>query len=259
MQVVSLRKMLFAAVVVLALFPMLQSAPAPNPAVVVPEPSPAERVREKLAESVTVSIPAEWTFGDALDYLTDKYNLRFAIDDRAFAAKKLDNVRGVNIGPGMGWQAIDVPLKGVLKNILDKGSLAEKGATYVIINKTIIITTADWAPYRWLHQLVTVDCQKEPLSSVLKRLAHETGTNLVLDPRAAKEAETVVTLQVHDVTLETAVSLLAEITDFRTLRLGNVLFLTTKANATEMRANKERAALISPFPLPTDVKLPPLP
>jgi len=258
MQLASLRKSMFVAAVVLALLPVLPSAPATDAAKDTTVPSPTEVVRDKLEQSIAgFNAPAEWTLKDALDYLGDHYHLTFVVDNRAFNNEGFKDVGGACIAPGEGWTLKDVKLKEVVRALLGKVQLPD--VTYVIIGNTIVITTAEGAPYLWLHQLVTVDCQKEPMSAVLKKLAHETGTNLVLDPRAAKEAETAVTMQVHDVTLERAVSLVAEMADLKPLRLGNVLFLTTKASAVDMRADKERAALISPFPLPDMKKVQPMP
>src|SRR5438067_1399862 len=61
---------------------------------------------------------------------------------------------------------------------------------------------------------------------------------------AAKEAKMEVSLQMEDVPLETAVRLLSEMAGLKPVRVGNVLFVTTKANATEMRADPE---LTQPF------------
>jgi hypothetical protein len=216
-------------------------------------------VRTKLSYPVDFQAGKELTLQDALDWLTDRYDLTFNVDCRAFEAKKVADVLGTNIASGEGWSLKGVDLKDVLRRLLSKGPLSEAGATYVIIDNAIVITTEEWATYRWMRQPVSVDCAKGDLASVLKKLAGETGTNLVLDPRVAKDAQAEITLKVHDVPLETAVCLLAEMAHLKPVRFGNVLFLTTKANAAELRADKDRAPLIGPCPLPTDVKVPALP
>ena len=42
-------------------------------------------------------------------------------------------------------------------------------AETVIIGNRIVITTSEWAKYRWMRQLVSLDCEKEELSSVLAK------------------------------------------------------------------------------------------
>lgn len=259
MRLVSLSLSWFAAGVLLALVPAALSAPTPEAAKSNAEPTATEELREKLMQSSDFTAQAEWTLGDALDYLTDRYALKINVDTRAFEAKKLAQVRGLNIAPGESWTLKGSSLRDVLGNILCHLPLDETEATCVLIGDRVIITTAEWAPYRLLRQRVSVDCRKEPLSAVLKKLARETGTNLVLDPHAVKEAETPVTLKLQDVTLERTLVVLAEANDLKPLRLGNIVLLTTKAHAAEMRADKQRAALLDSFPLPTDVKVPALP
>ena len=59
-------------------------------------------------------------------------------------------------------------------------------------------------------------------------------------------------MQAQDVSLEAAVSLLSEMAGLMPVRVGNVLFVTTKANAAAMRADPDRAHLIGPCPLPPE-------
>jgi hypothetical protein len=62
---------------------------------------------------------------------------------------------------------------------------------------------------------------------------------LLVDPRVSKEAQSPVTLQLDDVPLETAVRLMAEVSGLKAVRMGNVLFVTNKANAAELRAEPD--------------------
>jgi len=80
------------------------------------------------------------------------------------------------------------------------------------------------------------------LPAALKQLAKSTNTNLVLDPRVGKEAKTAaLTLQLEDVPLETAVRLMAEVAGLKSVRVGNVLFVTTEARADKLRSEPESA------------------
>jgi hypothetical protein len=47
--------------------------------------------------------------------------------------------------------------------------------------------------------------------------------------------------------------LMADMTGLKPLRVGNVLFVTTKENAIEMRDDPERTHVIGPCPLPSQI------
>src|SRR5262249_11970800 len=94
---------------------------------------------------------------------------------------------------------------------------------------------------RQVGQRVTVDFDQVPLDKALQQLAKETGTNLVLDPRQAPKVKDAVTLKLDDVPLEIAVRLMAEMTGLRSVRQSNVLFVTTKEVAAELRKEEENA------------------
>jgi hypothetical protein len=167
----------------------------------------------------------------------------------------------------------EVRLKDFLRNCLKQITVSPSEATYVVVGDTVILTTEDHAPYRWLKQRVNLDCDKEELSSALKKLSRDTGMNFVLDARATDEAKALVTLQLNDVTLETVVVLLAETVRLKAVRVGNTVFLTTKEHAAEMLpvpkldpntgmpivpAQGPVAPVIGPLPLPDEYPGPPL-
>ncbi len=64
--------------------------------------------------------------------------------------------------------------------------------------------------------------------------------NLVIDPRLGDKANKSVTLKLDDVSVETAVYLLAEVADLATVRLNNVLFVTTPEGAKQLEPHAER-------------------
>jgi hypothetical protein len=157
-------------------------------------------------------------------------------------------------------------VKDFLRILLKQIVISPSEATYVVVGEKVVITTKEHEPYRWVKQRVNVDCDKEELSSALKKLARETGTNLVIDARAKEEAKTIVTMQLQDVTLETAAILLAETTGLKPVRVGNVVFLTTKEHAKAMclpeividpqtglpAVGASMPALAGPIPLPAE-------
>ena len=256
MRRISLSRLVFASGFVVALIPLLLSAAAPDSATSKPPLSPAEKVRNDLDQTISVRSLEGTTLKDALDYLAKKKQFNFEIDNRAFLDEGLKDALQVTVDlPEMK----DVKVSQVLRRLLAKVPVAPSEAVYVIVGDTVVITTSAQAPYQWMHQTINLDCEKADLASVLKKLAHETGTNLVIDARAAKAAQTLVSLQMQDVPLEMAVYLLADMAGLQPVRVGNMLYLTTKANVIRMRADPELAQVIGPCPLPADVKVPALP
>ena len=67
-----------------------------------------------------------------------------------------------------------------------------------------------------------------------------------MDGRSQKEGQSPVTLQVEDIGLDAAVRLLAEMAGLKPVRVGNILFVTTKQSAQEMRGEPD----LAPNPMP---------
>src|SRR5262249_46376568 len=53
------------------------------------------------------------------------------------------------------------------------------------------------------------------------------------------EGQSPVTLKLEDVPLEAAVKLMADVAGLRPVRIGNVLYVTNKANAADLRADPD--------------------
>lgn len=126
-----------------------------------------------------------------------------------------------------------------------KASLASANLTYGIVGNTVFIGTEETVIHAQMRQRVSVDAEPTSLPTLLKSLAGESGANIVLDPRIDEKAnKAIVKLKLDDVALETAVRLSVEVTGFATIRMGNVLFVTS-----EERADKLRAVSDGPTPV----------
>ena len=78
------------------------------------------------------------------------------------------------------------------------------------------------------------------LAAALKKLSKETAANVMLDTRlTGKEGKIQVSLQLDDVPLDTAIQLVAEVGGLKPVQVGNVLIVTTKALAAQMRTDPE--------------------
>ena len=84
------------------------------------------------------------------------------------------------------------------------------------------------------------------LTRALRQLARDTATNVIVDTRAEKDAQATVTMQLEDVPLETAVRLLSEMAGLKPVRVGNVLFVTKKDIANELRNDPDLVQPVQP-------------
>ena len=200
------------------------SAPAPPDA---PSVSPAVALRERLARPVTLSI-REQSLKAAVDALRGEAKVSITLDSVAIQ-QQLGFTPEQPLAP-VNIDLKDVPLRAALRRVLDPYGLA-----YAVVGDSVVVSTEEGAATWQLRQRVGVDFDRVELAVALKQIAHDTGVNLALDPRAEKEAAAKVSLQVEDMPLETAVRLLAEMAGLKAVRVGNVLFVTSKATAAEMR------------------------
>ena len=220
----------------LALPAAAPAAPAASPAEPRPRAdSPAEKVRhalDQVAETVEIiDQPLEL----AIAQMHEQTKVNFVLDRLT--------IQQMGVDPSSA--AINVRLQNVKWKTALRTMLGQYNLNYAIVGETVIVTSEDQAMVRQMRQRVSVDLDRVQMGSALKQLAKDTSTNLIVDTRVLKDAQTPVSLQLEDVPLETAVRLIAEMAGLKPVRVGNVLFVTTKANAAEMRAD---ADLVPPTP-----------
>src|SRR5262249_2023277 len=145
---------------------------------------------------------------------------------------------------------VNLKLTGVKTRTALRTLLAQYNLGFAVLGDTVVVTTEDLALQRQMRQRVTVDADKVTMAQALKQLSRDTGTNLLLDSSVTKEAQVQVSLQLEDVPLETAVRLLSAMAGLKTVRIGNVMFVTNKETADEMRQDPD---LVPPPPTPQPV------
>jgi len=197
-----------------------------------PAETPAEKVRKALDQTIANLEIENQQLPLALDQLREETKINFVLDRATIAQLGID----VDNGAPVKAKLQNVKVKSALRNILN-----QHGLGYAIVGDTVVVTTEDMAVYRQLKQRVSLDLDRVQVEKALKGLARETATNLLLDNRAQKDGQTAITLQVEDVPLETAVRLIGEAAGLKAVRLGNVVLVTTKAHATELRSEPELA------------------
>jgi hypothetical protein len=138
-------------------------------------------------------------------------------------------------------------LRVALQEILNQfmATNEEGRLAYAIVEGRILVAPPKSLQSSVLRQPVSVEAEAMPLRKLLKQLADQTGVNLVLDPRIKEEPK--VTIEVHEVSLNTAIRLLAEMTDLTAIRTQeDVYFITTKERADRLR--KEQGEWNVPAP-----------
>jgi type II secretory pathway component HofQ len=200
--------------------PLKENKPKPE--------TPAQTISKALDQPISVEF-ANAALQDAVAKITDQTKLNFVLDR--------GSMQQIGIVPEQSLVTVKlekVPLRIGLRRLLSQYNLG-----FAVIGDMVLITTEDMAIHRQMRQRINLDLDRVPLDSALRDLAKRTVTNLVLDGRVTKEAQTPVSLKLEDVPLEVAVRLMANQAGLRPVRTGNVLYVTTKANAAELKGDGE--------------------
>jgi hypothetical protein len=195
----------------------------------------------------------------ALEQFSKVYGLVFDINEKAFAAENMKDVAKTEIANPTPVPPMKARLETVLRKVLSRVP-APSGAAFVVRDDHIEITTGAtlasevWGDFKGPHlPLVMASLDKQPLDEALRQLADQTHFNVVLDNRAAEKGVTPVTAKFRNTPLDTAVRLLADMADLRSVQLDNVLYVTTKENAAAMEARFDKERSVSPM---SDEELP---
>jgi hypothetical protein len=187
-------------------------------------PSGVDKIRNGLNHTLNFEF-ADMSLKEAIANLREetKLNIVLEVPDSAI----LDQPANLNVQ--------QVRLRSGLEALLRPYDLG-----YAILGDVLLITQKEHAVDRQLHQLVNLDLDSVPLAAALKKLARETASNLVIDPRVGKEAQaTPLSMQLEEVPLEMAVRIMAEAASLKPARFGNIVFVTTVARANELAADPE--------------------
>jgi hypothetical protein len=188
------------------------------------------------------------TLEQALDKIGRQYGVRFEVNQTAFRFESIPEVLNTDVAekpvPAMKNARLDRVLTCLLKRIT-----VQSDATYLVRHELIEITTSRFrnAEIWGLHggpylPPVTRNFRKVPLDKALEELAELAEFNIVLDVRTGEKGKAPVTARFLNTPLDTAVQFLADMADLRSLQRDNLLYVTSKDNATawENRFQKER-------------------
>ena len=215
------------AVAAFAATPALVQAAAPAPAAPAKNNAPMDAARKALDEVGDMSYQGK-SLNEVINDLKDKSKLTVTIDPMIY-----------QFGLDPNQPTVNVNLKGVkLKDGL-RQALAPFNLKCGLTRDGLYISTEEGLTTKQLRQKVSVDCDGTAFAASVKQLAADTGANVVIDPRLKDKANAAVTLKLDDVPLETAVRLMAEVADLGTVRMSNVLFVTTTERAEKLRPNAD--------------------
>jgi hypothetical protein len=226
----AVRRWSVAVVACLAVTAAAVAAPVPGSPDKKGAESPAEKILKALDQTADFNLENS-NLQAALTTIGEQGKFNVVID-------RFWLINNLGIDPTNG-APINLKLTGVKTKTALRSVVGQYNLGYAIVGDTILVTSEELAIQKQLKQRVNVDLDKVPAADAFNKLGKETGTNLLIDSRVAKEAQTAVTLQVEDVPLDTAVKLVSQMAGLKTVRIGNVLFITNKATADEMRQDPD--------------------
>jgi hypothetical protein len=226
---------------------LVSASPAPDEAA---KPAKLEPLSVRLHS--LVKFPgvedAKTTFGDVMGLLADRHSFNWTINEPAFLAEQVEDVRGKPVVEKAPLPAMEsVRLDTVLRLVLQRVP-SQTGATYLVHRDGIEITTQHaaraevWGPtYQGpFLPLVNASFEKRPLEDALKDLAEASDFNIVLDTRAGEKARTAVSARFTNAPLDTAVRLLADMAELEPFAQDNVLYVTTRDNAARLEEKEKK-------------------
>jgi hypothetical protein len=192
-------------------------------------------VHNRLTQWVTThGFDPNTPFRDAVGFFSERFMLAILIDTEAFKDElSILEPEAMRVKlPKM----VDVPLREVLRLVCDQvhGAIAQQGMIVWVVPKSRVLP-------RLLKQEVDVTFEKRSLDDALRELTSRTGFSVVLDEnRAGERAKTPVTAKLWGVALESAVRILADQADLKTVVVDKMLYVTTPENAEALREENER-------------------
>ena len=191
-----------------------------------------------LEQSVTVGFDEGTRLSDALELISDKYDLTIVFNNKAFEqigrSKPRDEIQQAKVRlPKM----VDVKLREVLPMLLDQAN-----ADYLVRDQMMVIVPQDWVKSAMaIRQLVDVNFEHASLTHIVDVLARRSGASIVVDERVAKIADEPMSVRMQRVPLVTAVAVLADTKSLHAVAVGNLIYVTSRQNAEEFEAKQAPA------------------
>lgn len=202
---------------------------APVPTEAKPGESPVSKARKALDQKITAKAEGK-TLTEAIELLKDIAKVDIALDTSTIQMLGMDPDQAI----------ITFDFKGVTLKEGLKTAFASMNLRCGVTATGIVVSTDEGLTVRQLRHRVNLDIDGKSLAEVLKSLAEESGASVSIDPRAKKAAEEKITLKLDDAPLESAVRLAANVGGLSVVRMSNLLFVTTDANAEKLRPDADK-------------------
>jgi len=194
----------------------------------------AEQTNKALDQMVSLDL-YQYPLSEAVRLLGEQSGVRLVLDRQGLSQA------GLNPDDMIVNTKLSMTLRSGLRQML-----SQYAVDYAIIGDMVLISTEDLAIRRQMRQRVSVRFDRLQLKAALEQLARETATNLVLDCAAMPYGSTPVTLNLDDAPFEVVVKILAYQAGLKQIRVGNVIVMTTKENAAELKEDAEERQLANP-------------
>jgi hypothetical protein len=184
----------------------------------------------ELRENLNQPITAEFEAGplkDALGFIQERYGIQMVMDNVSFQT---------DLGiPDFENQMVRMPrVVGVKIRTVLRLILAQVNGNFYPEDGVLrVVSQRRMEPQFQLRRPIDAVFTKEPVNNAFQILADATGTTIVLDIRVGEKGQKAITATFDQVPLETAVLVLADMVDLKTVTIDNVVYVTTKENAKE--------------------------
>lgn len=179
---------------------------------------------------------------DALNFLADRFNFSFVVDDGAFRSLGATNVEDVNVS----LHRVSRLRVGTVLRLL----LNQIGADFRQEDGVVVVLPLEFTlPEHQLRRPVDATFSRVPLRDACQQLSESTGVSILVDGRCGEESKLPVSAVLNQTPLDTAVRLLADMVDLRAVGIDNTLYVTSKANGGALQQEQEQAGPRPTYPM----------
>lgn len=233
---------MFKQVFLLSVISALGVAPTDAPTPGNQPSQPKSDLRAALSTVVPNSEFDSDSVKDAVSFIGDRFNVPIVIDVKAFQSVGVQDIDGATVRLG---RVSQLRLDALLRLLLSQVQADFRHQDGLIVVVPIEFT----APERLLRRPVDANFNGVTLGDACKQLTDSTGVSIVVDARCGEEAKRAVTAVLNQTPLDTAVRLLADMADLKSVVIDNALYVTSKANGAVLQQEQEQAGPRPTYPL----------
>jgi RNA polymerase sigma factor (sigma-70 family) len=199
----------------------------------------AKQWREKLDTPTSFDVDPNTPLKEVLAFIAERYGITILIEARAFvteASSQEDPPQDIGSFPITIPKLVDVKLSTILRTVL-----VQVDGDYYTKDDVLMVLPRKELPRRMLRQPVDSVYRTRPLVLALEDLQNMTGVSVVLDVKVQDIAKPMeITADFRNVPLETAVRVLADMADLKSVVMDNLIYVTSKENAKVLEAEENK-------------------